>query len=59
MNDYTEVLIWKDGTIENYEVTFENDYRAEQYAREEFERYPEVIEYRVFRERITVARFTR
>lgn len=59
MNYYSEFVVWNDGTEEEYEVLHRNDYEAEQYAKKEFEEYPQIMYYRVFRERITVALFER
>ena len=58
-NSYYEWILWSDGTEEDNAVDFTTDYEASQYAKQEFELFPQMKMIEIRRERITVERLVR
>ena len=56
---YYEWILWSDGTEEDNSVDFTTDYEASQYAKSEFELFPQMKSIEIRRERITVERLMR
>lgn len=56
---YYERILWSDGTVEDNSVDFTTDREASQYAKEEFELFPQMKSIEIRREKVVVERLTR
>lgn len=47
---YMEVLKWEDGAVEEYEIDVHNDAAAIERGQDEFEFFPQIVEYCIYNE---------